>query len=1199
TRIITFFFFFLKKKKNQAIDLLNLENRDTVTLLPRKNEQGYDWHNVTKASIRQISDLLKYMHTSFNNRRHALRYNMDGTVDMHQFQNEIIEASPHWDSSRSHTVVILRLSFRHSSQKERKKSQITFVDCAGYSSWEKKQRKQEMNERQDPNEQEWYRRDMIDFKHLSSSFVHLGSLLTSIPKKLRRELPTPNTLTEWKQSLLIQALHSITTWLEQPTRLPQHQQRQRRNDDDVQASAPRVFLIVTCSLEERIYVWCDLFHTISYTYIYANEQKSKEETLATLRFGNFPLVDPMLLIIIDKYRGEISKLQALKLGRSNNSAIVDSLAAQVIFSLYLFFFFFSSSSSSLPYYYILFFFFGMKIEELKQEADDMKSKYQTLRKEYNKLEKNHRLKIEQVSTLQNKCDELESQLQLQNSQYVQLQESYRQSKASEIFLRQDLQDIKQRTDYYYQAANEQNAKDTLQSNTSKIRRIIQHIQSKQVLFLIYYAERCVEEVGRELAQLTEQVTEIKGLREDIAAATKDNDELNEELQKATREIEKLKSERMDREEVQLQLQVNSIVICFICLLVGANEINEQTKGLMKEIEDRDKTIKEMAEDANQRDIEHEQQIQEHLQKEENYQREMLQMQSTIRDPLQPVQDNTNNGDTNNGNINNNNDNNNNNNNITKTVSLKLPVASALTFGNEPTGKADKTFLALPVAQSLSLSTNSSSSVMRDPLTEAKGRIIRLENELWQYKSDIYSSPVVQTLKEQKKKLEEQIITIRAEKAKLIPQFMLEKEANIQEIAVLRRQLQNYHCVYRWKSLLYRKKIDDLRDDMARVTRRMEQMHYQKGTVRTQHADSTADPYDQWLDEFKQKDFQALSPNLQRIHRVIEDLTRKLMAKHTQVIELRTQLQQQGDNKPLKIKQRGKGKEEEDDNEEEENNNDNDDEEEEEEEEQEQEEDEDEDEDEKEEEKAAQNNKRDNKKIKAPKNYFSNNNRASFHSPTESLFEDMALETATTLRTFIPLIQAKTEEVLAHSFDEENKELMELIDDPQVVQTLPSIQSASSSSSNSPAHANANNIAAHSKAKTNKTPKSTSSMPPPPSPGSDVKSPNTIQSPINENIDIGVQAEYLTRITSLSLKSLMLEIKDCESESENENDEEYEAKQSVLTKEPAKDKDKDSTRVALKAATSKSQNNDNAQSSLALEQRTTSNSNIADSKPRAF
>ncbi|ETO11214.1 WD domain, G-beta repeat domain containing protein, partial [Reticulomyxa filosa] len=100
-----------KKKTDKAIDLLNLKNRDTVTLLPRKNDEGYEWYNLTKVSIRQISDLLKYMHTSFNNRKYVLRYNAEGVPDPQQFRKDSTVA-PHWEASRSHTICVLRLSFR-------------------------------------------------------------------------------------------------------------------------------------------------------------------------------------------------------------------------------------------------------------------------------------------------------------------------------------------------------------------------------------------------------------------------------------------------------------------------------------------------------------------------------------------------------------------------------------------------------------------------------------------------------------------------------------------------------------------------------------------------------------------------------------------------------------------------------------------------------------------------------------------------------------------------------------------------------------------------------------------------------------------------------------------------------------------------------------------------------------------------------
>ncbi|ETO30495.1 Kinesin motor domain containing protein [Reticulomyxa filosa] len=467
---------------------------------------------------------------------------------------------------------------------------------------------------------------------------------------------------------------------------------------------------------------------------------------------------------------------------------------------------------------------------------------------------------------------------------------------------------------------------------------------------------------------------------------------------------------------------------------------------MKEIEEREKMIKEMTEETQQKDKEHERQIQEHLKQQENYQHEMLQMQSTIRDSFQPL-----NGTG--GNEKRSTD---------FTSNSKLFQPSIVSIERESNGKANK---AESRGQSSSLGVPyQEQHALAEQLVEAKERITKLEAELLQYKSDIYSSPVVKSLKEQKKKLEERIIAIRSEKAKIIPQFMLDKEIYLQEIAALRRQLHNAHCINKWKVLLFRKKIDDLRNDLGRANRRMEQAHYNKGALQSQmsnvrqiaeerlnqldneyfdeHQDSRFEDPHGWTLAVQEKDLHTLPANLQKI---IEDLTIRLMAKHNEVIRLRAQLQKRSNLASLEVIQ--------------------------------------------------------NTRSDAPVN--------------DSLFENMALETAATVRAFIPLIQAKTEEARASQDAEEEHEQEYEDGEESEKKTKDNELNTQTSFPQIPSPAVVRNDNLKKKQLWSDGDVSAFSPVPPMSPISDIKSPNSIKSPLNTDIDIGVQAEYLTKMASLS------------------------------------------------------------------------------------
>ncbi|ETO30494.1 viral A-type inclusion protein [Reticulomyxa filosa] len=484
--------------KDEPIDLLNKKDEESkVELVPRKDGDGYEWNNLTKASIRQISDLLKYMHSAFNNRKYVIRYDIDGDIDAKQFSEES-PVGPSWDSGRSHIVVILRLmesnvyflkNVQQQPQGQKRRSQFTLVDCAGYSSWEKKLPKLDKNET-DALKMELYKRDSQDFRSLNTSFIHLGALLTSIPKKARGDQIITSSMFHWKKSLLTQALHCIATWLEKPS---SRLSRKTQDTIDITDYSPRVVL------KESTYVFFFFYNAPQKK---KGAKKKKDETLATLRFGNFPLVDPMLLLIIDKYQSEIAKLQASKL-ENTDAGVVDSNVLQ-------------------------------KMEELEQEANEMKAKYNALRKEHNKLKTRSATKMEELTDVRNKYEQLESQYQLKNSQYIQLQELYKQSKSNEQFLREDLDEVRQQLNHL---STDNLSKADPTKIDPKIQRIKQHIQLKQVI------------------QLIEIETVLAAVRQELVTTKKESEQFQQHLKAANQEIAKLKANCVNRDEVQLQLQV--------------------------------------------------------------------------------------------------------------------------------------------------------------------------------------------------------------------------------------------------------------------------------------------------------------------------------------------------------------------------------------------------------------------------------------------------------------------------------------------------------------------------------------------------------------------------------------------------------------------------------------------------------------------
>ncbi|ETO30847.1 hypothetical protein RFI_06272 [Reticulomyxa filosa] len=245
------------------------------------------------------------------------------------------------------------------------------------------------------------------------------------------------------------------------------------------------------------------------------------------------------------------------------------------------------------------------MEELRQEANEMKLKYHSTRKEYTKMESDLKVKNEECGNLKSELEQMESKYQLQQSQYAQLQELYKQTKNNEQYLREELDESKAKLDDLAKPLTDAMKQDS-QKMDAKMLRIKQHLVAKQTKD----AEKCLDELSRDIARVMQQLSEMEAkvqtLEKEVEDVTRDRDQFKQGLQNAAKEVKRLKSERIDRDEVQSQL-----------------------KALLKEIEERDQMIKEMTADALRKENEYEMQIKQHLLQEENYQREMLLMQIQV------------------------------------------------------------------------------------------------------------------------------------------------------------------------------------------------------------------------------------------------------------------------------------------------------------------------------------------------------------------------------------------------------------------------------------------------------------------------------------------------------------------------------------------------------------------------------------------
>ncbi len=179
-----------------------------------------------------------------------------------------------YKQSKSHCVATLKLIFKKKDTNELYKVSMVFIDCGAYcQSASNTNTNTNMSPISDQSET-----SIDDWQYINRAFLSLGNVVTG----LHRTAQENERNIAWKDNILTQSLHSLCT-----------------------SSTPsKMLLFLNCSLSASLY----------------------GETLATLRFGNLAMTDPMLLNVMDNYRKKIKSLQRKISKYKNKNIAIDSIS---------------------------------------------------------------------------------------------------------------------------------------------------------------------------------------------------------------------------------------------------------------------------------------------------------------------------------------------------------------------------------------------------------------------------------------------------------------------------------------------------------------------------------------------------------------------------------------------------------------------------------------------------------------------------------------------------------------------------------------------------------------------------------------------------------------------------------------------------------------------------------------------------------
>ena len=475
---------------DKIYDLIDTQNTKNIHLKKNKKTNEYYLKNLTQIKIKKISSFLKNMHLAHENRKYYI--NKKHTISF----------------SRCHMFAIIKLNVytingiddNGNKQKQKISSTIlNFIDCASYPQINYKPKTEN---------------DRIDYQHLNFSFIQLNALMTRIAKK--NDLTIDN-----RESVLTKLLYPIRqnhrTLTNVAPHSPKYKEPMNHNIDDY----GKLLVMINCTLKSSL----------------------RAETMATLRFGNLPTVDPFILGMMEKQRHKIKKLEMkIKETKIKIKAQKKELKQYINNNNHN-----NNNNDNLQNE-------NKEIRQLKVRLDHLNKIIAKLRKENDELmNKNYRDNDESFS-IQNKYEKLLSDFELLKLDFASVKKELNTQKKQNFWLMEDYNDLKKK--------NEQN------SSSSSTSRNIGGVAK------------------RNRANTNDQ---IGNLLKEIRTLRMEGTENQSLLQKADSKCKEYEMQ-IDEYEIEIQSIQESHKNELNQLMVGIKERDDQINELRKELSNKDEQV---------------------------------------------------------------------------------------------------------------------------------------------------------------------------------------------------------------------------------------------------------------------------------------------------------------------------------------------------------------------------------------------------------------------------------------------------------------------------------------------------------------------------------------------------------------------------------------------------------------------------------
>ena len=299
----------------------------------------------------------------------------------------------------------------------------------------------------------------------------------------------------WKDNILTQTLHSLCT----------------------SQTPSKMLLFLNCSLKSYLY----------------------EETLATLRFGNLAMTDPMLLNVMDNYRKKIKSLHS-KISKYKHKSQNDTASIQSGKSI--------STNDSLYE------------EKLKSELDKVRRENRKILKELNSLKLSQTQLIEENNKNQSIIDYQRAQFANMELGVIQIKDELLRSQTNEQLLRDENEDLQHKLSEIN--SMKQNKLQYIDNNLMKRASIIHSTLKRNMM------NQKNDEQSKMIDELSQQIESLENLKAELKYEIQQKDDKINQFkttQKAEhRELESLRQEILNYKtnyilKTQSDIEINQLL----------------------------------------------------------------------------------------------------------------------------------------------------------------------------------------------------------------------------------------------------------------------------------------------------------------------------------------------------------------------------------------------------------------------------------------------------------------------------------------------------------------------------------------------------------------------------------------------------------------------------------------------------------------